>query len=142
MKLGFSGSRDGMTRAQLEKLREMVGGLNPDEGHHGDCEGSDEGFHALCVEFHIRTVAHPPESDRLRAYCEADDVRQPKPYIGRNRDIVGEVDLLIACPKQEQQPSARELRGHGTWSTVRYATNRIPIYVILPSGVVKVIVKG
>src|SRR5258708_990516 len=43
--VGFTGSRAGMTPAQLEQVRALVRGA--DEGHHGDCVGADEKFHAV-----------------------------------------------------------------------------------------------
>jgi len=138
MIVGFSGSREGMTMIQREKVKAVLSTLLPEEAHHGDCVGSDEGFHELCRELTreqlitVYIVVHPPMADQFRAFCEGDETRPPKAYIGRNRDIVSEVGALIACPKQELQPP--ELRGHGTWSTIRYATGRIPIYLIKPSG--------
>lgn len=86
----------------------------------------------------VHIVVHPPMGELLRAFCEGDKILQPKGFIGRNRDIVEAVNVLIACPKQELEPKARELRGHGTWSTVRYATGRVPINLISPSGKLEV----
>lgn len=133
MKVGFTGTREGMAQIQRNTLRDLLKELNPDEGHHGDCVGADEGFHELCIEQGIHTVGHPPESPMFRAYCSTDETRQERAYIGRNRNIVREVDVLIGCPKELREPSM--LRGHGTWSTIRYAImKRIQVYTILPNG--------
>lgn len=134
MKVGFTGTREGMTDAQQIALSDVLDHLMPTEFHHGDCVGADEQAHGMAFETNgerVKRVAHPPTNERLRAFCEADEVREPKDYLPRNRDIVDETQMLIACPK-----TAVEDYESGTWYTVRYA-RRVgkPVYIILPNGV-------
>lgn len=135
MKVGFSGTREGMTALQRAHVRELLRGLAPAEAHHGDCIGADEQFHLLVYyDNGPRVVGHPPSNNQMRAYCGFDFCHVPKPYLERNRDIVDEVDVLIACPKSDVE----ELRS-GTWATVRYArTLGRKIYFVLPDGTTKV----
>jgi hypothetical protein len=61
-------------------------------------------------------VIHPPAIETQRAFKTAADVRAPKPYLDRNKEIVRETALLVAAPAE----AVEQLRS-GTWSTVRYA---------------------
>jgi hypothetical protein len=88
--------------------------------HHGDCIGADEEFHYLCIQHDIAVTIHPPEDPRLRAFCPgALYMLPPRPYLVRNREIVNSVNVMIAAPKETEEPMTA--RGQGTWSTVRYA---------------------
>jgi hypothetical protein len=85
------------------------------ELHHGDCVGWDKQAHDAAKAMGIRTVAHPPSNPSMRAYCEADDVRAPLPYLDRNKAIVAACDRLVAAPDRPEETRS------GTWSTVRHA---------------------
>ncbi len=77
---------------------------------------------------------HPPSNDRVRAWKGSPDIRAPKRYLTRNKDIVRETDILIAAPAEIEE----QIRS-GTWSTVRYARKLgKPVFVILPDGTVHV----
>lgn len=162
--VGFTGTRNGCTEKQHKQLREVFRHLqkgldpvgNPLEvenvnegnylsdvvGHHGDCEGADVQFHHLCREFYFDIVVHPPLEDKYQAFCGgAVEVRKPKGYLTRDRDIVDDSHWVIACPKEMEEPPSR--RGGGTWATVRYAAGelkKIPpggarnVLIILPDG--------
>jgi hypothetical protein len=131
--VGFTGTREGMTKPQRRRVRELVVEYGPKEGHHGDCEGGDEQFHSICRGEKVFTVAHPPKDSRWRAFCSADRTERVKDFLDRNKDIVQESTVLIAAPKEEVEPAPAQ--GQGTWSTVRYARKRgIPVRVVLPSG--------
>jgi hypothetical protein len=142
MKLGFTGTREGMTDAQKVSVLELIKRLNPTEAHHGDCIGADKEFFELCevvsrsrVE-EIWTVAHPPKNDRLRAYTDSHAIREPKDYMPRNIDIVDECDELIAAPKQDVKPV--NLKGSGTWQTEDYAERKPrKVYIVWPDGSIK-----
>lgn len=133
MIVGYTGSRKGMTGNQAAVVARIL--LKATEGHHGDCIGGDEQFHDICMQFEVPVVIHPPEDDKLRAFCEgAKLVMPPRPFLVRNRIIVDTTELLVATPKEEYEPDPA--RGQGTWSTVRYArrSNR-PFRVVWPDGV-------
>jgi hypothetical protein len=120
MIVGFTGSRKGMTGKQAAKVLEILIQLQPEEGHHGDCLGGDVQFHDLCRMAGVPVVIHPPEDPSYRAFCKgAIRVEPERPYLVRNKIIVDTVDILLAGPKENHEPSPQ--RGQGTWSTVRYA---------------------
>lgn len=132
MIVGFTGTRNGMTAAQKREVRGLLRGVH--EARHGDCIGSDEDFHKICLSLGIRVVIHPPSDDRLRAFCEdAYRIEEPRPYLDRNHAIVRQCDLLIGTPKEVKEP--RPGRGQGTWSTIRFARRvQRPNTVVWPSG--------
>ena len=57
-------------------------------------------------------------------------MREEKPYLDRNKDIVDETNILMACPNK-----AEEVQRSGTWSTVRYARKvGKAVLIVYPSG--------
>ncbi|MEM2234101.1 MAG: hypothetical protein QXP81_11250, partial [Nitrososphaerota archaeon] len=103
MRIGFSGSREGMTERQRRALRALLERFyEPDsEFHHGDCVGADEEAGAIAFGIGYRVVIHPPENPALRAFSALfHELLEPKPYLGRNEEIVRSVDLLIAAPRR------------------------------------------
>lgn len=124
-KIGFTGSRRGMTAVQKKAFLEMLASVVPIELHHGDCVGADENAHDLAREFEaatgklIKIVVHPPSNDKLRAYAIGDKVHKAKPYLERNHDIVDETEILWAFPNKDVTHIGSG--GGGTWSTIRYA---------------------
>ena len=134
MIIGFTGTRQGMTPRQHEIVGAMVRS-SCTEAHHGDCIGADEEFHGICVGAHVKVIIHPPEKRKWRAFCKG-IVLPEKDYLIRNRDIVDACELLIAAPKEQEEPAPT--RGQGTWSTVRYARGkRRPCAIVKPSGAVE-----
>ena len=132
--VGFTGTRSGMTSEQKSTVRQLFMKYRFTL-HHGDCVGADADAHDLAREAgaaHI--VVHPPIKDDLRAFKSGDELRTPKSYFARNRDIVNEAHLLVATPF-----TAHETQG-GTWYTINYARKRkaagdpITIIVVLPDG--------
>lgn len=118
MRLGFTGSRHGMSQNQREQFALAVSDLQPVEFHHGDCLGADEQAHDIVRLFcpDTRIVVHPPESDYLRAYKEGDIILESFGYIVRDRNIVDSTDALYATPYTDYyQPKS------GSWFTIRYA---------------------
>lgn len=134
MIVGFTGTRKGMTDAQAERVLTLLLDQHPREVNHGDCVGGDERFHRICQRLNISIVIHPPEDDKLRAFCEgASLVHDPLPYIERNRIIVCTSERMIATPKEQVEPKPG--RGQGTWSTIRYARSLdVPVAVVWPDG--------
>jgi len=118
--VGCTATREGMTSAQHSTVRGTLLGLwalyAARVFHHGDCIGGDAECAALAHEQGLWVIGHPPIKSELRAFYPSDEERLPKSYLARDRAIVEQVDVLIACPAQEAEQS----RG-GTWYTIRYA---------------------
>ena len=133
MKIGFTGTRHGMTPQQIEALNALLPVADPTaEFHHGDCLGADAEAHDIATGCGSRTVSHPPIKENLRAFKQANEYRERKSYLARNRDIVLETDALIAAPKEyvEQQTG-------GTWYTIRFAREKgRRVNVIRPDGTI------
>jgi len=122
MKLGFTGTRHGMSQRQWEAfellLCELDGKHGVTEFHHGDCVGADKDAHLSVARtlLNCDIVIHPPEDPKLRAWMISETILRPLPYLERNRAIVNAVDLLVAAPFTNHE----EVRS-GTWATIRYA---------------------
>lgn len=134
-KVGFTGTRKGLTPEQRVSLRRILELDIFGELHQGDCVGADESAHFIAIEFGLRVVIHPPEDNKCRAYCqpfEDGELRPKFPYHERNHNIVDETQALIATPE-----GLVETRNGGTWATVRYARkNRKPVCIIYPDGTI------
>lgn len=131
MKIGFTGTRNGMTVQQGEAVEHLLYQLRPDEIHHGDCRGADAEFHGMAYRIcGSRRVVHPPLNDLHRAFCEGEETKPAKSYHDRNHDIVDATDRLIATPLTD-----KESFQSGTWTTIRYA-RRLgkPVYIVTPYG--------
>ena len=134
MKVGFTGTSNGMTNLQQEALERILIELKPSEFHHGDCEGSDEQAHKIALSLDIPIIIHPPENPYKRAFCkDYVSMRIEKPYLERNQNIVKETEILVATPKN----AIEELRS-GTWATIRFAKkSRKHWSIIEPSGKIR-----
>lgn len=129
--VGFTGTRLGMTGAQIEQVDQLLlDDMMTDCAHHGDCIGADDQFHNLAKLNNLKTHGHPPLNLSKRAFCEFDTSEEEKEYLDRDRDIVDAVDWMIACPGGFKE----ELKS-GTWYTIRYArkVNR-PGWIVWPDG--------
>ena len=141
--LGFTGTRKGLTVAQINALSAVLFALQPDEIHHGNAHGADTEFSILARTTSAGCkgrgangvgpfqVSHPCNIKSQQADCNWPDREElPKSPLTRNWDIVNACELLIACPAGTQE----ELRS-GTWATVRYArrTNR-PLVILYADG--------
>ena len=117
MRIGFTGTRDGLTPQQKERLRKALIHFQPTEFHHGDCVGADAESQKFIDDLFpfCKVVIHPPIDTTLRALCKGDEYRECKPFLERNWNIVSECEILLACPKEMDE----DLRS-GTWTTVRY----------------------
>lgn len=134
MIVGVTVTRKGITRAQKSVAMSVLAFMRAERLHHGDCRNGDEALHALARGLGIAVEIHPPEKGALRAYCAAlpgETVWPEKPYLDRNRDIVGAVGFVLAFPENEEG----EILRSGTWSTVRYARRvERPGIIVRPSG--------
>lgn len=134
MRVGFTGTRSGLTAAQEAALEALLLRLDPEFCHHGDCVGADVSFHNIARKQDYKIIVHPPIDDKYRAYCtDAFEMRPPMQYLVRNWSIVESTEVLIACPSTGHQ----KLRS-GTWWTYRKAkmVGR-PIYLIRPNGLIQ-----
>ena len=64
--------------------------------HHGDAIGADAEVHDIAVELGCEIVIHPPTNETQRAFKSATEIRAPKPYLDRNKEIVCATSLQIA----------------------------------------------
>lgn len=124
MKIGFTGTRQGMSQVQKDSLYRILEDYREAgevEFHHGDCLGADDEAHDIAIQTHCSVVVHPPKIATFRAFRHEAGVKvlPPKDYFDRNHDIVDATDFLIAAPKTDHE----ELRS-GTWATVRYADKK------------------
>lgn len=98
--------------------------------HHGDCVGADADFHRLSRLNGLLVVGHPPIKNDLRAFCDFDEIREPKEPLDRNHDIVDESDWMIFTPS-----GFKEVLRSGTWATIRY-TRKVERagWIVWPDG--------
>lgn len=149
MNIGFTGTRNGMTKDQLERfgilIHESLGDYAKDglTLYHGMCKGADEQAHynfMLCLNWGaIGFPSNIPDTQMNRYSIDLSwmgpnswdgfiKIHTPQDPLERNKLIVEHCDVLIAAPKSRQ-----EERRSGTWATIRYARKlKKPIYIIWP----------
>lgn len=120
IKIGFTGTRRGMTGSQWASLTSLLRALSQRfervEFHHGQCIGADEEAASIAKEVGCWIVSHPPTNQKAVSDFAFDESRAPRPYLQRNHGIVDETDIMLAAPGEIEE----QLRS-GTWATVRYA---------------------
>lgn len=128
LKVGVTGTRNGMDEKQRRELHEVMHANGSVELHHGDCIGVDVQVAEIATELGYKTVCHPPSDNKLRAFHKSDEFRNPQTYFARNRNIVDECDVLLVIPFE----TMHQEKG-GTWYTHDYAVKkRKRIILILP----------
>ena len=131
-RIGFTGTRKGMTELQEARLETLlfIRSVNGAWFHHGDCIGADAQAHTVALMTGHQICLHPPINPKYRAQCQpAHMVREEGEYMDRDHQIVDETHELIACPQ------GREVLRSGTWATVRYARKiGKPLTIIMPDG--------
>lgn len=147
LKIGVTGTKQGMTQYQCVALEELIASINAAtnnvsfiELHHGDCKGVDDEvatkfYFELHHRIHYSVYSHPPDNAKHRAYnkapCDEYHVLPELPYLERDRKIVDDTGFLIVIPQQMKMV----IRGSGTWYTARYAVKQSkPITIIQPDG--------
>lgn len=147
--IGFTGTKQGTTEAQRERLSDVIDEAARDHdamvAHHGMCKGADINFHVLVRLDYPDAVIHGwPGVNRegrspTRGDCQVDVLHPEMWYIDRDEEIVREVleangsGLMIACPRGhvEEQRS-------GTWTTVRRARDAgVELLLVFPDGMVQ-----
>jgi len=143
IQIGFTGTRKGMTPAQLATVDLLLSSYAAKEKvhhfHHGDCFGADD--EADTIARQMGYIMHLyPSNGSLRANCH---LKQTVPLVSsyidfpghtldRNRAIVDACEVLIAAPRE-----AVEAPRGGTWFTVRYARSKgLHVLLCLPDGTV------
>jgi len=132
-RLGISATRKGMTEEQLRVLRHIMGQGMFDWLHHGDGPpaktSGDSQAHKLARRLGLKIHTHPMVGVKLHNHANVRE--KPKKPITRNHDIVKAVDEMTLCPSSTKE----ELRGSGTWATIRYCRKvGKPATIIWPDG--------
>ena len=128
IKIGFTGTRSGMTDEQKEKCRQEL--VDVEYVIHGGCIGADEDFHKIAKELGLYIKVYPGHSAKDGDtsfhfdYSDADEIFPSKPYFERNRSIVNDTDLLLGAPYNQVQTG-------GTWYTINFAKKNSKPYKIL-----------
>lgn len=148
MKLGFTGTRRGMTREQYATFCGIVKGDGIKTMLNGACVGADRD--AVCAAWHTNiTIMFFPGDKEQQDWAAGLDrpniqVYDRKTtfgttegragvYLKRNRVIASMCDFLVATPSER-----REFTRSGTWATVRYArAQRKTIVIIKPDGAIE-----
>lgn len=130
MRIGFTGTRRGMTTQQREALRTILSAEEPGVFIHGDCIGADAQAHAIAKELGWSIEIFPCNIETARAHCEGDVVHEPRPPLDRDWDIVNSCEVLLGAPNEPI-----EVQRSGTWATVRRA-RRVdrPRALLWPAG--------
>jgi hypothetical protein len=127
MKIGFTGTRKGMTDYQKSAVADLLHHFktttaNPIYAYHGCAVGADRQFNDLLKAENFKSLrieGYPGDQSQYwwgRKNCDL--VYTPKQYHYRNKIIARICDVLIACPE-----TVEELHS-GTWSTVWYARRK------------------
>lgn len=136
LKIAFTGTRQGMTPAQLKEFRQGLAVISQpgDAFHHGGCVGADLQAHDVAVNgFQLAAEVWPATGREVPDWAlnTARVIHPAHPPLERNHFIVSGADALIATPKEYN-----EVLRSGTWATVRYA-RKVPgcvVYIINPEG--------
>lgn len=141
MRIGFTGTRHGMSAAQQLAVRRLFETykLSIVEMHHGDCIGADAQAHVLmrevCLTATITIWPCVPLGHPARAGMAADITMPVAPALQRNLEIVEHATMLIATPQTDV-----EVIRSGTWATIRYGRKLgLRGRVILPNGSITVL---
>ncbi len=89
-----------MTARQKSALRDLLASHDGAILHHGDAIGADTEAHDIAVALGCTIVIHPPTIERQRAFRSAAEIRAPRRYLDRNKDIVRDTKLLVAAPAE------------------------------------------
>lgn len=138
MRIGFTGTQIGMTNDQVLQIHMLLGDLKSagaTQATHGMCKGADLQFHDMAKALGYFIVGCPGVTSAgeawRRALCDCDIVMPPKRFLARNRDIVRESDVVLACPKDTKEQAQHS----GTWATIRYARIMAkPLVIVWPDG--------
>jgi len=136
--LGFTGTRKAITPAQTTALVKLIEDIVPTHSIDGMCVGADATFAAICGTLAVYRTGYPgyskknPTDYRYRDPNPREHTEPADTHFSRNRRIVRNSDLMIACPYGDRA----SLNGSGgTNYTIKQALKASKeIYIILPSG--------
>lgn len=133
--IGFTGTREGMTAMQKLAVMRILDISHAEApampcAMHGDCIGADAEYDAICKMRGLPVKIRPANIESMRARCDSEVIASPRPPLTRNRDIVADSDVMIACPG-----APVEVLRSGTWSTVRAARSaKKKLFIVRPDG--------
>lgn len=141
MIIGFSGTRHGMSPRQLMVVQRIIIDRKPELVLHGGCVGSDEQFDKICRTLDIDRRCYPADdvgkSMRFipqQTSTSKVQMMDPRPALKRNALICKDADIMIATPAEPTPP--KDIRGQGTWHTIRKARDLgMPLILVIPNGV-------
>lgn len=128
VKIGFSGTRKGMSQNQKDFVRSLLVQMHG-EFHHGNCIGSDSEAHDIAEPLGYKICIHDPLDKGSNWAGRRGAIHYPPaPYHARNKNIVEKTAVLIATPL--------EFNGKGgTWNTIGWAKHfKRQFYIVLPNG--------
>lgn len=146
MKIGFTGTRNGMNEIQAKTLVQLFTGFREfdkkiTEFYLGDCVGADmQSGHLIFkhAKNPFKCYLLPSDIPSMQGHLEIHYpcVRlPPKPPLERDVDLVISIEILFATPKE----NIEQIRS-GTWYTIRQAKKQgKDIYIIYPDGKVEFI---
>ena len=80
LKIGFTGTRNGMSDVQLEEFKKLFDSKDFEEFHHGMCVGSDKQAHDFVTTIKedkkVKIVGHPPKYKKFMADCQCDIIKK------------------------------------------------------------------
>ena len=141
MNIGVTGTRGGMTGAQVLTCIELMRkhGVNEDAYGgctllHGDCIGADHQAWIIATALGWESEAYPSDLDeKWHANTPSTVIHNRRHPLARNRLIVDNADRMLAFPFQMEEAD----KG-GTWYTIRYARQtRTALTIVWPDGLVR-----
>lgn len=142
MKIGFTGTRDGMNDIQSKTFVHLFTGFRKfdnkiTELYLGDCIGADQQAGHIIFKHAknpFKCYLLPSDIPPMQGHLEKSFpscIRIPEaPPLQRDEHLVDPIEVLFATPKE----SEKQVRS-GTWYTIRYAKQHYKsIYIIYPDG--------
>jgi len=143
MKVGFTGSREGMSDSQKKRVKELLEEnventpISLNQFHYGDYIGADDEAHLMAKELKYDTHCHGPKSFDNRKLNHGDI--NYKETECNFLLLVKYTNLLIATPNSIESENEKS----GVWCTVRNAKSlNKKIHIIYPDGTEEVFNEG
>jgi len=132
MKVGFTGTRKGMTSEQKDTFAKVLKEVSAHVFTHGDCIGADAQAHEIAIKNRWLYIEKRPCTlpDQRAWTIGGHKCYPPEAPALRNMRIVDDCEVLIATPG-----GFKEVRRSGTWMTIRYARKVGNLVIIIwPDG--------